>query len=208
MILTTSRLLRQDDELPGCLVNYLHPDYLTAFDPNGSHNGRSWSTWLEELAGVHHMPRLCSSGQKLLSSEFQHLVGYRSDKLLETLKQGWNEFRQEINEDLQEELQNSSVILEDGERAPLSETFRPNPNPKKIAIECGIDAAFPFIALSNPLKVDEKSDWTFVEKLDVGVTNDLYFYLAALYAFKSVSPGPQSSTEKDQLSIVYRGIQS
>lgn len=78
-----SNLFKQDAQLPGHPVNYLHEDYLKAVNPEIIHNGRLWMRWLEEIIGVRRIPELHAKGYDGLSKEFHYIVKHRSARLLE-----------------------------------------------------------------------------------------------------------------------------
>ena len=203
-----ARLFKQDAELHGHPVNFLHEDYLHAVDPEVTHNGRSWMTWLEEIAQVRRIPELCASKNDGLSSEFQYIVDHRSDRTLGTLKRGWTDYRDQISNAVKEKLQNSAVLLENGHRTSLLRTFLPLPKLKQIAAELLIADAFPFIAISELLRDEERLEWTFVKDLQVGIEDNLDFYLSALGTFKSINPLLRTASARVQLARIYQSIQS
>ncbi len=203
-----SKLFKQDDQLPGYPVNYLHEDYLKAVDPEVIHHGRRWMRWLEESVGVRRIPELCSTNHDGLSKEFQYVVKYRSNRLLGTLKRGWESYRPQVNGFVEGELRSSAVLLENGRRTPLLRTFLPLPKLKQIAAELHIADAYPFIVISEPLRDEGKLEWMFVEDLRVGIEENLNFYLTALETLKNINPALSTSSARDQLTRIYQNIQS
>ena len=203
-----AELFKQDAQLPGYPVPYLHENYLKAVDPGVINNGRSWKRWLVEMAGVHRMPVLCAKGSDELSKEFQYIVSHRSNRLLGTLKRGWTHYRFLINDAVERKLWDSAVLLEDGRRSSLLFTFLPFPKLKQIAAELRIAEAYPFIAMSELLRDEERIEWTFVEHLGVGIEENLYFYLSALETFKLMNPALNTTSAGDQLARIYQNIQS
>ena len=203
-----SKLFKQDAQLPGHPVYYLHEAYLKAVDPEVIHNGRSWMRWLEEIGGVRRTPKLCAKGYDGLSKEFQYIVNHRSNRLLGTLKRGWANYRLQINNIVGEELRNSAVLLENGHRTPLLRTFLPLPKLKQIAAELRIADVYPFIAVSELVRDEERLEWIFVKDLQVGIEENLGFYLSALGTFKTINPGLTTSSARDQLARIYQEIQS
>lgn len=203
-----SRLFKQDDQLPGHPVHYLHEDYLKAVDLETIHNGRSWMRWLEEIVGVRRIPELCAEGHDGLSKEFQYIIDYRSDRLLGTLKYGWDSYRLQINKVAEEDLRRSAVLLEDGRRIPLRRTFLPLPKLKQIAAGLRIADAYPFVAISELLEDEERFRWMFVKDLQVGIEENLDFYLSALETLKTNNPAVSTTSARDQLTKIYENIQS
>ena len=203
-----SELFKQDAQFPGHPVHYLHEDYLKAVDPEVIHNGWPWMKWLEEIAGVRRIPELRAKGYDILSKEFQYIVNHRSNKLLGTLKRGWAYYRLQIKDSSVGELRNSTVILENGRRTSLRRTFLPLPKLKQIAAELRIADAYPFIAMSELLRDEERFEWTFVKELHVGIEENLDFYLSALMTFKTIKPALKATIARDQLAKIYQNVQS
>ncbi len=203
-----SKLFKQDDQLPGHPVHYLHKDYLKAVGPEVIHHGRRWMRWLEESVGVRRIPELCATNHDGLSKEFQYVVKYRSNRLLGTLKRGWESYRPQVNILVEGELRSSAVLLENGRRTPLLRTFLPLPKLKQIAAELHIADAYPFIAISEPLRDEGKLEWMFVEDLRVGIEENLNFYLTALETLKQINPALSTTPARDQLTRIYQKIQS
>ena len=202
-----SKLFKQDAQLPGHPVHYLHEDYSKAVNPETIHNGQSWMKWLEEIVGVRRVPELCVKGYDGLSKEFQYIVNHRSNRLLGTLKRGWASYRLQINNVIEGELQNSAVLLENGRRTSLLRTFLPLPKLKQIAAELHIADEYPFIAISELLRDEERLEWIFVKNLRVGIEENLDFYLSALETFKMINPALNTTSARDHLARIYQNIQ-
>ena len=203
-----SKLFKQDDQLPGHPVNYLHEDYLKAIDPGIIHHGRPWMRWLEEIAGVRRIPELRTKDHDGLSREFQYIVRHRSDRLLGVLKREWDSYRPQINSVVEGDLQRSTVLLENGRRIPLRRTFLPLPKLKQIAAELRIADAYPFVAISELLRDEKRLEWMFVKDLQVGIEENLDFYLSALETLKTINPTLSTTSASDQLIRIYENIQS
>ncbi|KAL8701070.1 MAG: hypothetical protein Q9201_005112 [Fulgogasparrea decipioides] len=133
-----TQLFKQDTQLPGHAVNYLHEDCLEAVDHKIIHNGRTWTRWLEEM--------------------------------------------------------------------DISTT--PFPKLKQIAVELCIADAYPFVAISELLRDEERLDWAFVGDLQVGIEESLDFYLSALETFKTINPALNTATARYQFARIYQNIQS
>ena len=125
--------------------------------------------WLEEIGGVRRIPELRAKGHDGLSKEFQYIVQHRSDRLLGILKHDWDSYRPRINGAVKGDLRRSTVLLENGRRIPLHRTFLPLPKLKQIAAELRVADAYPFIAISELLRDEERLEWMFVKELQVGI---------------------------------------
>ncbi|KAL8947441.1 MAG: hypothetical protein Q9222_006278 [Ikaeria aurantiellina] len=204
---TPKKLFEQSTQITGFAVNFLHEDYLKAVDPGIIHNGWSWSRWLEEVLGVRRVPKLCAQASDGLSNAFQYIVSHRSGRLLGTLKKGWDSYCAEMNDAVEKELRNTAVLLANGRRVPLQDTFLPFPKLRRIASELHVIEQFPFIAMHEPLRDEEVLDWIFVKDLQIGVEENLDFYLSALKTFKTTTPALNTTSTQDQLARIYRNIQ-
>ncbi|KAL8916091.1 MAG: hypothetical protein Q9172_006457 [Xanthocarpia lactea] len=202
-----TQLFKQNAKFPGHPVNYLHEDYLEAVDPNTIYHGRPWTKWLEETFGVRRRPELRAKCHERLSKEFQYIVEHRSDRLLGTLKRGWAYYRPQTNSVMEGELRNSAVLDENGCRTSLLRTFLPFPKLRQITAELCIADAYPFIAISEPLRDEERLDWTFVKDLQVGIEESLDFYLSALETFKRINPTIENASARDRLARIYHNVQ-
>lgn len=209
-----SKLFGQYGQLPGHPVHYLHEDYLKAVDPEIIHHGLRWMTWLEKRVGVRQLPELRATGRNGLSKEFQYIINYQSNRLLGTLKRGWAFYRARCpyNGVAEEELRRSAVLLENGRRKPLLRTFLPLPKLKQIAAELCIVDTYPFIAISELLRDEERLEWMFVKDLQVGIEENLEFYLTALETFQQTDPGLSTPfggySAGKPLTRIYQNIQS
>ena len=202
-----TRLFKQDDLLlPGLPVHYLHEDYLKAVDHEVTRHGLPWMKWLEEKVGVRQIPELCAKDHDGLSKEFRYIVDYRSDRLLGTLKRGWDSYGPQIH--AVKDLLETAVLLENGRRIPLKRTFLPLPKLKQIATELSIAGSFPFIAITELLRDEERTSWMFVEDLAVGIEEKLEFYLSALETFKTTKSMLSIVSARNHLTRIYKNIQS
>lgn len=202
-----SNLFKQDAQAPGYPVHYLHEDYLKAVDPDVTHNGRTWVQWLEQVALVRRIPELCATDNNSLSKEFQYIIKYRSDRMLGVLKRGWTTYHLSMNA-VEDELWDSDVLMENGERTTLTCASLPFPKLKKIATQLGLADAYPFVAMAEQLRDQERLDWGFAEDLLIGIDENLFFYLTALSRFKTINPSFDDTSTRDQLMKVYHSIQS
>ena len=201
------KLFKQDEQLPGLPVHYLHGDYLKAVDPEIIRNDWAWMSWLEEIVGVRRIPELFTEPYLGLSKEFRYIIDYRSDKLLGTLKRGWDSYSPEIKIFVEKDLLKSIVLLENGRKMALECTFLPLPKLKQIATELCIADAFPFIAISEVLRDEERLNWTFVQDLGVGIEENLDFYLSALETLKTNQTMLSVVSARNQLTRIYKNIQ-
>ena len=213
-----SRLFAQVGEAPGLPVHYLHADYLKAVDPAVIHNDRSWMKWLEEIAGVRRIPEYTKEHSNVfgapgsvfsvLSREFRYIIDHRSDRLLEVMKRGQTVYNFSLEAGPANDLVGSQVVIPNGSRTSLSNAFLPTPELQRLAAELGLAEAFPFIAMSEQLKDERKTEWSFLRKLRIGFEENLYFYLTALETWKNNKVVLSTDTAKDRLSKIYGSIQS
>ena len=202
-----AQLFKPGAQYPGHPVNYLHEDYLNAIDPGIVHNGRSWAEWLEEVVKVRLIPELIAHDHDGLSKEFRYIIDHQSNRLLELLRRGWADYCPYVVDAAKKELLDSAVLLENGARKPLSSTFLPMPKLREIAAELSIGDTYPFVAMSEPIKGEQRTVWNFVEDLQVGLDENLVFYVHALTTFKDAHRKIRSDSLRDQLAKIYENIQ-
>ena len=203
-----SELFKKDEESDGYSVNYLHEEYLNAFQPEVIHNGWSWLGWLEKVLGVRRIPEIRSRVKDGLSLEFEYIVKYRSKKLLGVLRHGWAAYHLQITDAMKHALAKSMVQVQSEFEGLLSDTFLPFPKLLQIAVELDIADSFPFITMSECLRDEDQSEWIFVRQFGVGIEDSLDFYLCALEEFKFQFTKPKRPFERDQIIKIYEKIQS
>ena len=202
-----SELFKQDTQLPGLPVHYLHDNYLKVVCLSSVSNEVPYSEWLEKTAHVRRIIKLKASSSGGLSKEFRYIIDFRSDRLLGMLKREWA-YYQRMDYTPAEELRRSNVLLENGCRKPLHHTFLPFPTLKQITDKFEITKEFPFVATIEPLRDDEKLNWEFVKKFQVGVDANLKFYISALETFRRVHTDPSSASLRAILQEIYQKLQS
>ena len=203
-----SKLFRQDDQLPGYAVNYLHSLYLSAVRPEVIRSGWSWTRWLENVVGVRRIPELRARDHEGLSKEFKYIIEHRSNRLLGLLKREWAHYCLQIRGAVERELRDCPVLLENGHKRSLQNTFLPFPKLKRIAAELRVADEYPFITLSEPLRDKEMLEWIFVKDLHIGIEDNLGFYLSVLDEFKRVDFVLKAPSVGDQAARIYQNIQS
>ncbi|MCJ1398278.1 hypothetical protein MMC11_001475, partial [Xylographa trunciseda] len=197
---------REDDNAnqPAYSVHFLHPDYRHAVNESAHRNGKSWLLWLESVAGVRRNPQICAKGTTKLSGEFQYIVDHRSEKLLWILKRFWPSYEEQI-ESVKEVLQESQVLVEAGYKVALRSTFLPLPKLKRLAEDyCVPD--FYFISMSPRPNEDDKNGWRFLERLEVGIDESIYFYMHLLREI-SRDENECSPTTEEAVFRLYNMIQ-
>ena len=160
------------------------------------------------MAGVHRIPVLCARDSPFLSKEFEYIIKHRSGRLLGTLKRGWSQYESQVNVDISLAMQSNKVLLENGSRCELRATFLPLPRLKKIAAELQIPQMLPFVAVSQPLRDEERVEWMFLQKFRVRLEDDWYFYVRAVQSFKKNNIFLSTASVGEHLIRMYHNIQS
>ncbi|KAL3421238.1 ino80 chromatin remodeling complex protein [Phlyctema vagabunda] len=166
--------------IPECPVSYLNPDYMTLFSSSTRRHGSSWLKWLENGLGVRRIPRIKLDGGSL-STEFRHIIRYRPDKVVGTLKKHWDDYVVDLNPPIIEALSKSEVTCLGGQLRALKDTYLPLQELRDRAQTLGIGLEFPFLQMSSDLKADfVLRGWRFLEEFEVGFEPDLKFYVEVL----------------------------
>ena len=118
-----------------------------------------------------------------------------------TLNPPFTKLIDDLRQHLQPRLRTPTIDFEDPEPGPLIKL-------KQIAAELHLADTYPFIAVSELLRDEERLDWIFVKDLQVGVEDNLDFYLSALETFKTINPALYTTSARDQLTRIYENIQS
>jgi hypothetical protein len=166
--------------IPECPVSFLKSDYMTLFSPSTRRHGSSWMKWLEKGLGVRRIPRIRLDGGSL-STEFRHIIRYRPDKTVGTLKKHWDDYVADMTPPIVDTLSQSAVTCLGGQLRALKDTYIPLPELKHQAQMLGIDQEFPFLRVSGNLEATTVlRDWIFLDEFKVGFELDLDFYVEVL----------------------------
>jgi hypothetical protein len=167
--------------IPECLVPYVNAEYMELFPSSAQRHGLSWLDWLQTVLGVRRVPRLKYDAGSL-SAEFRHIIQYRPEKIIGTLKVHWATYRREMNNGIEGEISRAEVTCVDAPPAVLSFTYFPLRCLTQKARELGIIRGFPFLNVPGLSEEDRASeeDWGFLRRFGVRFVADLTFYLDIL----------------------------
>jgi hypothetical protein len=166
--------------IPECPVSFLKSEYTTLFPPSTRRHGSSWLKWLEKGLGVRRIPRIKLDGGSL-STEFRHIIRYRPDKIVGTLKKHWDDYVADMNPPIVDTLSQSEVTCLGGQLRALKDTYLPLQDLKDMVQTLGIGQEFPFLRVSGNLEANTVlRDWRFLDEFEVGFELDLNFYVEVL----------------------------
>jgi hypothetical protein len=166
--------------MPECVAQFLDSEYMDLFPSTTRQHGLSWRRWLERELGVRRIPRL-KSHTGALSIEFEHILRYRPEKVIGTLKTHWDTYENELSEAIVERLSHSEVACLGRHPEVLSSTYLPLQALKDKVQTLGIGQEFPFLKLpGTPEEGRLLRDWKFLEEFGVGLKADLKFYVEIL----------------------------
>lgn len=175
--------ITEDGEVtaPGYPARFLNPAYLNAISSEVCRNSMPWHSWLQVYASVQHAPRLCKSSGITLSDVFLYLIEYRSDILVEVLKEHWGSYSTLMNPNIKRALMAAPVACEDVCDTPLKDTYMPLTKLMNKCLELGIFGMLPFLDLPDTLDNDESIQrWDFLKSLGVRHKPNIDFYLDVL----------------------------
>jgi len=166
--------------VPECPVPYINTDYMDLFHVYTWRHSKCWPDWLETVLGVRRIPRLKHPAGSL-SSEMRHILRYRPEKIVGTLRRYWTTYRREMTDGIEEEISGAEVTCQDGPTAVLSGTYFPIPSLKQKSQELGIARGFPFLDVPG-LSVEDRGfeEWRFLERFGVKFEATIDFYLEIL----------------------------
>lgn len=188
----------------GLEVHFLNQAYVDAVPPEAISHGRSWRTWLAELAGVKTFPQLRDPGTTALSREFRYLVSWRSTELLGLLKRHWPLYEPELTPSLVDELKACRLVTRQGINEVQS-TFLPVKTLETIVSELKV-TTFPFLVLPEPLTAATEHDWFFLGRFGVKHDKDVHFYTECLKIIRQENKGSASEV-LESVFKVYESIE-
>jgi hypothetical protein len=192
--------------IPECPVSFLKSEYTTLFPPSTRRHGSSWLKWLEKGLGVRRIPRIKLDGGSL-STEFRHIIRYRPDKIIGTLKKHWDDYVADMSEPIVDTLSQSKVTCSGGQLRSLKDTYLPLQDLKDRVQTLGIGHKFPFLRVSDDLEDNiVLRDWRFLQEFEVGFEADLNFYVEALRQQKRQRYGTWGREMREKILKSYEFI--
>ncbi|KAK0610737.1 hypothetical protein B0T14DRAFT_487161 [Immersiella caudata] len=167
--------------VPG--VTYIHSYYLDRPQLPSGRGGDSrkmtWRQWLRECIGIRQHLRLATPSGKSCSPEVAHVAASMPEKFLGLLQSIWQEGDHK-SEELLDELRETQVICEGGQKVALKNAILPLPPLKQICARYtdNIDGV-PFLKLESAV-TDGDTKWQFLDDLFVLREDELQLYLNIL----------------------------
>ncbi|KAI1799715.1 hypothetical protein F4811DRAFT_565353 [Daldinia bambusicola] len=151
--------------------HFIHQKYFEDGPEQGTRDELTWREWLQTCLGIRDRGRIISQDGSSLSNECLFVSRSIPSNLLEFLKQGWAEEKDNLKPQLMEILRNQIVPCQDflfGKE--LSSTYLPTQTLLKARGEFIQEGdVFPFLDLGENLS--PISQWDFLH--DLGVTSNL-----------------------------------
>lgn len=159
---------------------------------------RDFVKWLASSADVATRPRFQSQFGSL-HDDFLWLLQNRSDHILGILYKHWNDYASYITDEIKNQLANHRVLCQSGDEVPLRQTFIPFSHLVEISQEfCGANSC-PFVVLPD----GQTREWMFLSQFDVGIAENLEFYLWILR-----QPRFKTTSDVEKAKKLYLEIQS
>lgn len=193
--------------IPECSVSFLKSEYTTLFPPSTRRHGSSWLKWLEKGLGVSRIP-IIKVAAGSLSTEFRHIIRYRPDKIVGTLKTHWDDYIADMSTPIVYTLSQSEVTCIGGQLRALKDTYLPLQDLKDKVQTLGIGQEFPFLKVSGDLEANDivLRDWRFLDEFDVGFEPDLKFYLEILRQHENRRYRNWGSGQREKILKTYEFI--
>ncbi|KAF4634009.1 hypothetical protein G7Y89_g4107 [Cudoniella acicularis] len=162
--------------------------------------------WLKEALGVRDVPRLRFDAGAL-STEFRHILRFRPDKVIGTLKQHWSVYRAQLSLAIVDEISTANVTCWGISPTPLKSTYFPMPILKEEAQNLGIVEGFPFLKAPNLSEEDFfYEDWSFLERFQVKFHEGLPFYMEILSQHQSRRQKPWGDEIRNDILDTYISV--
>jgi hypothetical protein len=187
-------------QVPECRVAFVNDEYMELFDPNERRHGLSWLDWLKSVIGARDVPQL-KYAAGALATEFRHILQYRPEKIVGTLKKHWSTYRIQMTPTIEDEISNATVACRGAPPTILRHTYFPLPPLETSVKSLGVIRGFPFLELHHLSSQDAlPEDWRFLERFKVRFNIDLSFYLDILRQHEIRAQKPWS--EEARLDIL------
>ena len=159
----------------------------------------SFVTWIETSANAASMPRIRSLSSDSLHADFAWLLKNRPERILDILEDNWTIYHSCLTPQIVDVLSTTSFECRSGARIALRETYLPSPSLlERSEVYCD-----PKKCHFLEVPTETPSAWKFLRDLDVGVEEDLSFYLWLLK-----QPGYEENAEISKVKQLYIAIQS
>ncbi len=192
--------------VPECPVPFMNSAYMNLFPSSTRRHDLSWLSWLEKALGVRRIPRLKFDGGSL-STEFRHIIQYRPEKVIGTLKKHWEFYEDEMSPAIVDTLSQAEVACYDRLPVVLKSTYLPLPGLREKVQTLGIFQGFPFLKIPDDSNQKRMlRDWRFLEEFGVGFEADLNFYVEILQQHESRKHQSWGSEVRDNILRTYESI--
>ena len=168
--------------VPECPVSFVHDEYLSLFAIRGRLHDMLWSEWLENVLLVRSVPRL-KHGAGSLSQEIRHIIRYRPEKIVGTLKKYWRKYEHDMapGSSIVDTISQSEVTCLDAPSTLMSKTYFPQPALIQRSQRLGITGGFAFLSIPNlPAEGSAHENWRFLQRFGVTFEENMQFYVRIL----------------------------
>jgi hypothetical protein len=191
---------------PECPVPFTNSAYMDLFGPTTRRHELSWLSWLENALGVHRNTRLKSDGGSL-SQEFRHIMEYRPEKVIGTLKTHWAMYENEISPPIIDTLSQTRVICQGNRERVLKMTYLPLPSLRNEVQALGIFQGFPFLDVPDGSEERRiRREWRFLEEFGVGFEANLAFCVDILRQHETQTQQPWGDEARESILKTYELI--
>jgi hypothetical protein len=168
--------------VPECPVSFVNDEYLGLSTTRGWYHDMLWSDWLANVLRVRSVPRLKYSGGSL-SQEIRHIIRYRPEKVVGTLKKYWSEYEQDMapGSSIVDTISQNEVTCLDAPLTLMSETYFPLPALVQRSQGLGINSGFKFLSIPGfSAGGSAHEDWRFLQRFGVSFEENMQFYVHVL----------------------------
>ena len=189
---------------------FLHDTYTRSVVRDRIQGGLTWTSWLEDVAGVRYSPTLLDSGRNGLHPLLKVTATNDSSKFLRALRERWpgsyaaDYARYSTSTTVSSDIRNTKIDCLNGKSLPLSETILPRAEALAKSEGCNLREHLPFISLGQLLVDVGDESWSFLRSFEVLCDADLGFHFRMLDALK----GSQRPEDRNELALfeIYDGL--
>ncbi|TEY73343.1 hypothetical protein BOTCAL_0079g00080 [Botryotinia calthae] len=186
-------------------VRYPAESYYKALEACGIRNKRTGIEWLRFL-GIKETPQLRRRSRNIsdpqVSAEVFHILNNLPKYILGTLQANWVQYKETEPWDNFFK-QHKVPILASSAMMKLKDTYLPVPKLKGIASSLGLEESFGFLEELDGISEAEVSKWNFLKRFEVGMDEDVSFWLRLLKQARQ-----KDSTNFSTVFRIYTSLQT
>ena len=194
--------------IPG--YGFLRSRYIKSPVRDFIRNGKTWSSWLENVAGVRNYPGLFDEDHRKLHPWLMITARNDSSKFLAALRTHWKASYSlsyqlfSSTSTIKQEVRQTLVHCRNGQTCELSNAVLPSPEAVSKSQDFGVEGHLLFVSLPGDAFKSGPEPWSFLQMFGVVCETNLEFHFKVLESLKT----RQLSTDRkyDAVNKAYESI--